>query len=151
MSFSLRMKGHNEMVLNVRNLDKATRRGVRQGFYKLGKSLKATANKNILEKPKSGRTYIIRRGPTGRRFRHIASSRGESFANVSGAARRTLGFDVRGANHLEFGFRKNSQTEYTKLLEDTNKLNRPTLKIAIKQNQRNSVKLFEREIKRAVK
>lgn len=145
------MKGHDEMVLNVRNLDKATRRGARQGFYKVGKSLKATANKNILEKPKSGKTYIVRRGPTGRRSRHIASARGESFANRSGAARSTLGFDVRGANQLEFGFRKNAQTEYTKFLEDPNKLNRPTLKIAIKQNQRNSVKLLEREIKRNVK
>ncbi len=140
-----------ELQIHLSTLEQKTRRGARQGFYKVGKSLKATANRNILGKPKSGKTYVIRRGPTGRRFRHIASARGESFANQSGAARRTLGFDVRGANQLEFGFRKNSQTEYTKFLEDPNKLNRPTLKIAIKQNQRNSVKLLEREIKRNVK
>ena len=151
MSITLKMTGHRQMVANLNGLEGATRQGARQGLYKAGRSLKATANKNILEKPKSGRTYLVRRGKSGRRFRHVASAAGESFANSSGAARRTLGFDVRGGSQLEFGFRRNAKTEYTKILEDENKLNRPALKIAIQQNQRNIVRHLENEIRKAVK
>lgn len=140
--FDIRLdESSKNVVLSLQNLDKATTRGMRQGFYFLGRDLKEDANKNILAKPRSGRTYKY----SGRR--HVASVEGESFANRSGAARRTLGFQVSGADQLEFGFRAGSSTIYTKFLEES--LNRPTLKIAVEQNHRNAQKHFEREIERA--
>ena len=147
----LKMIGHRQMMIDLGNLDRDTKYGIGRGFHKLGKSLRSTANKQILERPKTGKAYIVRRGPTGRRFRHIASARGESFANSSGAARRTLGFKVSGSESLEFGFKKNANTDYVKYLEDEESLNRPALKNAVKANQRNAVVLLEREIKRKVK
>lgn len=147
----LDMKGHRRMVIDLGNLDRDTKYGIGRGFYKIGKSLRSTASKQILEKPKTGKTYLVRRGPSGRRFRHVASARGESFANSSGAARRTLGFNVSGSESLEFGLKKNVNTDYVKYLEDPESLNRPALKNSIKANQRNAVVLLEREIKRKVK
>lgn len=146
MSITLTVKGHKQMQIDISGIVNATKRGIRRGLYRAGKSLKATANKNILEKPKSGRTYFIKRGRSGRRFRHVASSPGESFANRSGAARRTLGYDVRGSSQLEFGFRGNAETEYTKILEES--LNRPTLTIAVRQNERNIIKHLENAIRK---
>lgn len=129
-------------LLTLELAQKSTVRGIRQAFYFLGKDLKADANKNILAKPRSGRVYKHK----GRR--HTASTEGESFANRSGAARRTLGFDVKGGDQLEFGFREKAATIYTKFLEES--LNRPTLGIAVKDNQRNAQVHFEREIKKAI-
>ena len=151
MSVKLIMKNHDRLILAINDIAGSTEKGARQGLYKVGRILKATANKNILEKPKAGKTYFIRRGRSGRRFKHVASAAGESFANKSGAARKTLGFDVRGSSSVEFGFRRNAATDYVSILENEKQLNRPTLKIAIKQNQRNAVKLLEDEIRKAMK
>ena len=129
--------------LALSNSQRNTVRGIRQAFYFIGRDMRSTANKNILERPRSGRVYKIK----GRR--HVASSPGESFANFTGAARRTLGFQVRGGDNMEFGFRKNSRTIYTKILEEEK--NRPTLEIAVKSNSRNAIKHFRKEIKRALK
>jgi len=103
--------------------------------------LKATANKNILAKPRFGQQEKFR----GRRRR--ASVKGESFANRSGDARKQLGFSVKGGDQLEFGFRADPNTVYVKILEED--LNRPTLTIAVNANNANAREHFEREIKRA--
>jgi hypothetical protein len=144
MTFSVKPgKGNREVELRIAKGAQSTIRGIRQAFYFLGKDLKADANKNILERPRSGRVYKFK----GRR--HKASVAGETFANRSGAARRKLGYDVKGGDQLEFGFRADSETLYTKILEE--ELDRPTLKIATRDNQRNARKHFEREIERAHK
>ena len=135
--------GNRKVLLQISRNKKASVRGIRQAFYFLGKDLKADANKNILEKPRFGRKSTFR----GRR--HTASQPGESFANKSGAARKTLGFTVKGGDQMEFGFRANAETLYTKILEED--MDRPTLKIATQQNQRNAQKHFEREIEKAHK
>ncbi len=129
--------------IQIKGSAKATRRGIRQAFYFLGRDLKATANTNILAKPRFGREEVFR----GRRRR--ASVPGESFANRSGDARKQLGFFARGSDTLEFGFRQDAATLYTKTLETD--LNRPTLKIAVDANARNARVHFEREIERAHK
>jgi hypothetical protein len=124
-----------------------TKRGIRQGFYQVGKQLKASANKDILAKDKTGVVYLIRRGKVRRK--HRASAPGQTFANLSGAARRQLGYDVNGTSDLEFGFRKNSNTDpYTKVLETS--LNRPALGNAVKKESGNNVMLMERELKKAI-
>ena len=129
--------------IQIKGSAKATREGIRKAFYFLGRDLKATANTNILALPRSGREEIFR----GRKRR--ASVRGESFANRSGDARKQLGFFARGSDTLEFGFRQDAETLYTKTLET--ELDRPTLTIAVKSNQRNAQVHFEREIERAHK
>ncbi len=129
--------------IQIKGSAKATRKGIRAAFYYLGRDLKATANKNILAKPRSGREEVFR----GRKRR--ASVRGESFANRSGDARKKLGFFTQGSDRMEFGFRQDAATLYTKTLET--ELDRPTLKIAVDANNRNAQVHFEREIERAHK
>lgn len=138
---------NRETIFHIENLNKFTNRGLRQGFYHVGKVFKAAANTAILAKDKTGIVYKVRRGKIVRR--HRASSRGQSFANLSGDARKTLGFDVRGSSELEFGFRKQANTEYTKILETT--LDRPTLGNAVKKESGNSISIMESELKKLLR
>jgi len=132
------------VLLSLKDLGTPTKRGIRQGFYFLGRDLRTTANKNILKTPRAG----AQRRKNGR-SRGRASVEGESFSNLTGAARRTLGFDVRGADSLEFGFREGQRTRYTKILEE--KRNRPTIEIAVKSNFRNMTEHLAREMDKAIK
>ena len=132
---------------HIVNTIRLTDKGIRQGFYNVGKLLKSSANKDILAKDKTGKVYRIQRGKVVRN--HRSSAPGQTFANLSGAARRTLGFDVRGASELEFGFRQNAETFYTKILETS--LNRPAIGNAVKKEQGNSIMIMERETKKALR
>ena len=135
---------------HINNTVVLTERGIRQGFYHVGKLLKASASAAILAKDKTGVIRRIRRGKVIRR--HQASASGESFANLSGAARRQLGYDVKGSTELEFGFRNNSETdEYTERLENPKKLNRPALGNAVKKEQGNTISTMESELRKALK
>jgi len=140
------IKGADRVAHSINNAPRITKKGIRQGMYFVGRELRNEANRAILEKPKHGRTYIIRRG--GRRFRHVASAPGETFANQTGAARRTLGWSVRG-DRLEFGFRANADTAYVKPLE-LGRLNRPALKNAIRAKQRDVEVILRRELEKAL-
>jgi hypothetical protein len=132
---------------HINNTIALTKKGIRQGFYNVGKLLKSTANKDILAKDKTGRTYRIKRGKVI--MNHRASAPGQTFANLSGAARKTLGFDVVGSDHLEFGFRQNQATWYTKVLETS--LNRPALGNAVSKESGNAVTIMESELRKALK
>lgn len=132
---------------HINNTIVLTKKGIRQGFYNVGKLLKSSANKDILAKDKTGKVYRIRRGKVIRN--HRASAHGQTFANLSGAARRTLGFDVVGSDHLEFGFRQNAETFYTKILETS--LNRPAIGNAVQKEQGNTIMIMERETKKALR
>ena len=112
-------KGNRKVEIQLRGLGNITTRGIRQAFYQLGAISKEKINRDVLAKPRFGQVYTFK----GRK--HVASRRGESFANRSGAARKKRGFDVRGANQLEFGFREDGETIYTKILEETG--GRPTV------------------------
>lgn len=112
----------NKQLSQLKN---RTKTGMRQGFYDVGVMAKREINTAVLARPRFGRQYKI----NGRR--HIASRRGESFSNITGTARRTRGFDVQGFSRLEFGFKKNRATEYTKFLEESSGSRyRPTVKNA---------------------
>ncbi len=132
-----------KIEIRLHNIDKITVRGTRQAFYVIGAIGRRTTSQNILKKPRHGRLEKFR----GRRRR--ASVIGESFANKTGAARRTLGFDVRGANELEIGFRANSKTLYTKILEEVK--GRPTLEISSRSTAGKAQNIMERELKKAHK
>lgn len=137
---------NREAFLNIDNMEKLTKTGLRQGFFHIGKVLRASASKAILAKDKTGIVYKIRRGKVTRK--HQASSEGQSFANLSGAARRSLKFAVKGTSELEFGFDKSEKTEYTKTLEIS--LNRPALGNAITKESGNSISIMEGELRKAL-
>ena len=98
-----------------------------------------------MAKPRSGRLEKY----NGRKRR--ASVAGESFANRSGAAKKTLGFEVHGAEEVEFGFRANDPTIYTKFLEEgTSKMaSRPTVKIASKSTVGKAQTIMLTELQKA--
>lgn len=157
MSFTIRMTPASARAKRqITELHKRNARGIRQAFYFLGKDLIKESSKLILEKPKHGRTYLIRRG--GVRRRHVASAAGEAPANLSGALRRSLDFNVRGADRMEFGYRevftqsKGQGIIYGKFLElGTRKIaKRPGLLLSIKANERNAVVHFETQLKKAL-
>ena len=141
--------------IQVRELAMRNAKAIRLAFYKIGKDLKATASKLILEKPKGGKTYKIKR--LSRRITHKSSAPGEAPANLSGRLRRSLDFNVIGSDRMEFGYRAgtgnsggNAGVNYGKWLErGTNRMKaRPGLFLAIKENEKNAVEHFETELKK---
>ena len=144
------IKGNAKVIGVLTGLGSLTRRGLRQGMFKAGRGLVGRASTDILHKPKSGRTYI-RIDRAGRRRRHVASAPGETHANMTGAARRSLGFKLRGVRSLEFGYGVGTGKDapkYVKFLEfGTRKMApRPSLQNTIKKEQGNMVQHFENEI-----
>lgn len=140
--------------IQIRQLHERNATAIRRAFYMIGKDLKSTANRLLLE-PKHGKVYKIKRG--GRLIRHRASAPGEAPANLSGDLRRSLDFNVVGADRLEFGYREKFQgktsqrgTFYGKFLElGTRKMKpRPGLLISIRKNQANAQEHFENELNR---
>ncbi len=156
MGFNVRGSASNaNVIIKIQNLKIDQLRGIRKAFYFIGKDLVKDANSLILQQPKHGKLYTVRRG--GRRFRHRASAPGESPANLSGSLRSALDFNVVGGNRLEFGVQEKSQNRkgtpsgviYGKFLElGTTKMDeRPFLKPTIKKNYRNTQKHFETQLK----
>ncbi len=144
--------GNKKVFLQINDLDNSTRRGIRQGLFQFGDDLVRTANQQILKKPKSGITRLVRRGKTRRR--HTASAPGESPANLSGNYRRSIGYKLQGTKGLIFGA-GNSEVPYAEALELGNRKNgmkpRPGLGNAVKATERNGIKYLENNIKRFVK
>jgi len=138
---------NRKVELQLKHLDKITTRGVRQAFYQIGTIAIRTIDENVLKKPRSGKVY------KRKKRKHVASVAGESFANRSGKARKTRGFDVKGAQELEFGFRDKNNTEYTAYLENgTSKMrSRPTVGIASRSTQGRAITIMEKELKKAHK
>lgn len=141
--------GNQRAIIRISNMSEATRRGLRQGFFQLGNDLQKTASRQILKKPKGGRTYLIRRGKTRRR--HVASAPGESPANLSGSYRKSIGFKIKGSTQMEFGA-GNSKVPYAVFLEKGTKRMqpRPGLGNAVRATQRNARRYFADNIRRFV-
>jgi HK97 gp10 family phage protein len=121
-------KGASKLVKGkIKNLDGATRAGIRLGLYNLGTNLKKTASKEMLDKKsKRGRLYRYKGRP------HRASAPGQTAANRSGTLRKSINFAVQGSEGLTFGAR----ASYAAFLEQgTSKmLPRPTLQNSMKAN-----------------
>ena len=145
MSFTFTGDRANQRVyVQIDSLEELTRRAIRHGWFTLGKDLRQTASKEILRRPKSGRVYRVR-GPSGRRRRHVASAPGETHANLTGAARRSLGWVVTGSRSMEWGYGVDkSAPEYVKHLEFGTKrmAARPSLQNAMDAVHRNSKMYF---------
>ena len=142
-------RSNDRVFKKIQKLDGLTKRAIRQGFFSLGKALRSTANRQILAKDKTGKIYRVR-GPSGRRRRHRASAPGQSHANIRGTLRKSIGWKVRGASELEFGYgvNKNDAPPYAEFVEfGTRRMAaRPSLQNGIKAERRNFQNNFEREI-----
>lgn len=125
-------KGSDITLHKLKNIDWITKKAIRRGLYDTGKDLFDYANKDILSKNKTGKVYRIR----GRR--HQSSAPGQSWANLTGKARKSLNFKVSGADKLTFG----ASQDYAKFLEKgtVHMKPRPTLKNSINKNNRNIIK-----------
>ena len=95
--------GNDRHFVDIEQVPENTKRSIRQGFFMLGRDLMKTASTEILRRPKSGITYI-RRDRAGRRRRHVASAAFETHANMTGKTRRSIGYVVRGALSMDFGY-----------------------------------------------
>lgn len=139
----------------IKGTAQLTKRGLRQGMFKAGKTLIGSANQEILHGTKSGRTYI-RKDRLGRRRRHRASAPGETHANMTGELRRALSFQLRGTSEIEFGYGVSAgkaAPDYANFVEfGTTKMKpRPSLKNALDKEQGTLTQHFEREIIKAQK
>ena len=139
----------------INGIEKLTKRGIRQARFKVGHGLIDAASREILKGSKTGRIYI-RRDRTGRRRRHQASAPGETHANLSGDLRKSLSFQIRGADSMEFGYGVSSvktAPPYAEWVEFGSKRMkaRPSLRNAIRAEQGNTIQHFEREILKAQK
>ena len=135
-------------VIHINTLGRLTKSGVEHGAYTSGRGLVSQTSKNILAKPKHGRTYI-RRDRSGRKRKHVASKAGESIANRTGKTRRSLSFRVN-PRQLEFGYGvdKNDAPDYAEWPEFGSKKIQPrgTLMIGIKGQRRNMMNNFETKL-----
>jgi len=134
------------VIKKLIGLENRTKQGIRQGMFDSGHALIESAGTEILRRPKSGRTYIIR-DKLGRRRKHIASAPGETHANLTGAARKSLSFQLKGTTELEYGYGVSSSKtapDYVEKLEET----RPSLQNSIKDKQAVMVQHIERQISR---
>lgn len=136
---------NEKAYVSLRGLKKASRRGIRQGNYFLGRDLMKTSKDGMKKGPKSGKTYTITKN--GRRQNHTASAPGEYPANLTGETSRGIRFEVRGSRQLVFG----AQSEWAPYLErGTSRMApRPFLYKSIRANERNALKHYSREIERA--
>ena len=144
--------GNNTVLLKISNLGELTERGIRHGFFRFAKDLKQDVNREILRKPKGGRVYRIRTRSGYRR--HTASAPGETHANLSGTLRKSLGWKVRGAKSMEFGYGVDvtPAPDYAEAVEEGTRrmAARPSLRLGVKRNMRNAEKHFEAGILRRV-
>lgn len=124
------------------------KRSIRQGFFQLGRDLKAEANREILKGKKTGRVYYIRTAG-GRKRRHVSSAPGETHANITGEVRRSVGWVVTGSRSLTFGYGvdpRGPAPERGEWLEfgTTRMKARPTLQNAMAATERNAEVYFGR-------
>jgi len=144
---------NRRVFLRINGLDKATKAGIRAGFFDFAKDLQIDTNREILRRPKKGQVYILRT-KAGRRRRHVASASGETHANLSGVLRRSLSWKVTGTSKLEWGYGVLNvpAPDYAKYVEDGTRrmAPRPSLALGVKRNLRNAEVHFKNGILRRI-
>jgi hypothetical protein len=134
--FNISIKVSNEtqkVVTQIREMRGNLIKGIRKGFYDIGKDLVSDAKKYI-DEPKHGRQYLTRVGRAKfKRYTwgaahsidklkagrvHIASAPGEAPAILTGRLKRSVDFLVVGADRLDYGvFKERYGCDYAKYLE----------------------------------
>ena len=127
-------------IARINRISEITEFGIRRAWFAVGKDLLDSANEAVLRRPRHGRVYF-RRGPSGRRRRHVASRPLESHANLSGTLRKSMQWKVRGRD-LRFGYGAATANapEYARFVEEgtSRMVRRPTLRNSIDANRRNT-------------
>jgi len=136
-------------VIQIIEQDVNVQRGIRQGMFKAGNLLKKTMRNEILRGQKTGKVYRIRRGK--RLLNHTASSPGQTAASVSGIYQKSIGYQLKGWEQLEFGS-QGSDAEHAAFLENgTSRMSpRPGIKNTVQTNSGDIVSLLENEIRKAI-
>lgn len=113
-------------LLQLKNI---TNKAKRAGLFEAAVIFKNQVVHNVRALPRYGNIDYY----NGKKRR--ASRPYESFANRSKDAERTLGYDVKGSDYAEIGFRSNEKTKYVIWLEEgtDRMLPRPTLQIGAKE------------------
>ena len=139
-------------VRSLARLSRNSQRGIVASLFEISKDLKKTASDHILEKPKHGRTYLVRLD--GRLVHHRASAPGEPPAELTGDLRRSLFTKRHGSKELEFGAGDDKKVRYARALElgaPSRKLQpRPYLKRSIEENDKNIRERLEHYIKKSL-
>ncbi len=148
MSFEFKADPRNEKIfVDLGNSAQGVRRGIRQGFWHLARDLRKGARDAIKKGPKTGKLYRVR----GRKRRHRASAPGEAPANLMGDLRKSVGFEIKGTESMEFGYRDSAP--YGKFLEEgtKNMEKRPNLKTQVDRSKKTAPQHFDREIAKALR
>lgn len=126
----------------TKKITPAMRAGSRKALYAVGRDLTKTLKRQLRQKNKTGRTYLVKIG--GRLKRHISSGPGQTPANLTGRYSRSINYKVQGHDELLFMV----NTPYAHDLEFGNErrnlLPRPGLKNSINENIRNIEQHIER-------
>jgi hypothetical protein len=137
-TFNLKQTGLMNLIPN-------TQKGIRKGFYFIGKDL-VKESRRLMRQPKSGKSYLIYVGRGGKRLKkpriHIASAKGEAPAIITGDLFKSVDFKVHNHDEVVFG----ANTPYAKRLEVREGLDRPYLKPAITNEQKNTILYLKRNI-----
>jgi len=142
-------------VSKLKNTERLIKKGLRAAMFKCGKTLIATTSKEILRKPKSGRTYNVYR--SGRKRRHVASAPYETHANLTGAARKSLSYQLRGQSEILFGYGVSGKNapDYVKYLEQitpegkTRRMKpRPSIQNGVNASEKDMYQHFDDEVEK---
>ncbi len=137
-----------QVIAEIKNLSKLTKKGVQKAFIRVGKDLKKDVVDSIKYDKKTGRTYLIK--VNGALIRHRASAPLETPANLTGSLVNSIGYEVSGSSYSMTYF---ADTGYSKFLEDGTKKMRPRTYLlkTINKNERNTIRHFEQEIRMHIK
>lgn len=149
---------NDNIKINIFRIGKSSVEGIRKAFYYIGKDLQQTSQQSILSKNKTGKVYLVRLGKIKKR--HQASAEGQAPANLTGNLRKSIGYEVRGGDQMEFGSRngppaaglspKQNVADYAPFLEfGTSKMGaRPFIQPSLMKNEGNIIQHFERELEK---
>jgi len=147
-------------LIAIKEMNKRTLQGIRSAFFDIGKDLTKDTQASIMDKNKHGHLYRVKVRGISRW--HRASAPGEAPANLTGKLRKSTGFEVRGSDQMEFGYRGGKKgVDYGIYLELGTKKGakagrewrmapRPALEMAVMKNQGNMQSKFENLINKSL-
>ena len=138
--------GNREVFLSLENIEDNTRRGIRQGFFRLGRLMEKNLRAEVIKKNKTGRVYRNGRTRTGRKRNHRSSASGETPANMSGNYRKNIGYQIHGSDNMQFGIRDGAP--YAEFLEEgtSNMDPRPGVGNTVRDTEKDAQNIFDSSI-----